>query len=37
VEILVMGATVVLMAAKYILKFLDYVGKLQTKSAFYAI
>jgi len=30
VEIVVLGATALLAAAKYILKFLDYVFKLQT-------
>jgi hypothetical protein len=34
VEIVVLGATALLAAARYILKFLDYVGKLQAKSAF---
>jgi hypothetical protein len=37
VEIVVMGATALLAAARYIVKFLDYVGKLQIKFAVDAI
>jgi len=37
VEIVVMGATALLAAAKYVLKFLDYVGKLSVGYATRAI
>ena len=37
VEIVVLGATALLAAAKYIIKFLDYVGKLSVGYATRAI
>jgi len=37
VEIVVLGATALLAAARYVVKFLDYVFKLQTKFAIDAI
>ena len=37
VEIVVLGATALLAAAKYVLKFLDYVGKLSVGYAARAI
>jgi len=37
VEIVVLGATALLAAARYVVKFLDYVFKLQTKFAVDAI